>query len=215
MRHRRPVSYRAKYPAAWLKLRRYIGTDPKTVSYRLALAIDQSNVPPRHRDTQLSDPHPNWEATFQHLWNKLNTGFIAALVGNRGTAKTQLGTELALAHAGSGFRSWYTTAGDMFDDFKKSFDEERIRNLLNTRYRTARLLVIDEIDKRFNTDFENQTIFQLLDYRYRTGFDTLLLGNIPPEDLCDHLGPSILRRINETAAVFKASWPPFPGNSQS
>ena len=64
------------------------------------------------------------------------------------------------------------------------------------------LLVIDEIGRGTQGDWLDGLLFQIVDYRYRAGRMTILMGNLEPATLGDIVGASILSRMNDDGGVF-------------
>jgi len=71
------------------------------------------------------------------------------------------------------------------------------------------LLVIDEVQQRGETDFENLMLAFLIDKRYDDMHDTIVIGNLTPKALTASLDPSITDRLIETGGVMECLWPSF------
>jgi DNA replication protein DnaC len=71
------------------------------------------------------------------------------------------------------------------------------------------LLVIDEIQERAETKYEETALVYLIDQRYANMRPTLLIGNIKHEDFTARIGPSIASRIRETGGVIEFTGPSF------
>jgi DNA replication protein DnaC len=188
------------------RIRRYV-KKPELYLWSLEAFAASTGLPPRHFNTDPKDYHPKWAKTRDTIIEKLGSGFLILVIGNRNTGKTQLAVETAFAAHGQQRSVRFATAWDMFDRLKQSFTtgETRYKSTLNT----TRYLIIDEIDKRIRSDWENGALFELINLRYNRELDTLLLGNLQPDQLNEHLGPSIIRRINETGTTFLVDWPPY------
>jgi len=68
-------------------------------------------------------------------------------------------------------------------------------------YKSRGLLVIDEINRTFDTAAEQQRIFDVLDYRYNAHVPTVLVGNFKGGDLRQRLGEALADRLMENLAV--------------
>lgn len=134
------------------------------------------------------------------------------LIGPRGTGKTQMAAEtmrsqIYLRHA----TARYITAMEFFMTIKeayraKSQSEEEV--LLS--FRQPKLLVIDEITVRSDSAWENMLLTYLIDKRYGSQSDTLLIGNCKDaEEVVARVGPSIASRIQECGSVIECNWPSF------
>ena len=78
---------------------------------------------------------------------------------------------------------------------------------------TCRLLVIDEVQERAESEFEAQKLTAIIDDRYRHKLPTILIANLNPQAFMATLGPSICDRCNEDGGWLEFTWPSFR-NSQ-
>lgn len=167
---------------------------------------------PRHTDRLSDCDHSgDWGRVLARLIARLGAGITAAVVGNRGTGKTQMAACLGLAavdkwgyatdRLGQPVRPVkYTTAAEMFTVLKAgmlSGDEMKTRRL----YDSPRLLVIDEIQERANTEYEARTLVQIIDTRYARKLDTVLIGNLKPDAFRAQMGASVISRMAETGGI--------------
>lgn len=111
----------------------------------------------------------------------------------------------------------YLRTMDLFMRLKATFGEgagESERSVV-AELEKPLLLVIDEIQDRGQTPWEDRMLALIIDRRYAAMRDTLLIGNLRPEVLRDHVGDSIYSRAAETGDVIAATWPPFSGRVDS
>jgi DNA replication protein DnaC len=73
-------------------------------------------------------------------------------------------------------------------------------------------LAIDEIQVRGGKPFEDNLLTNLIDDRYSAMRPTLLMANLPHEELTETLGASIVDRVTENGAVIHCDWPSFRAN---
>lgn len=167
-----------------------------------------AKVPLRHAEAQALDRSGPWGQTFEKLRSKLGNGFLIALIGTRGSGKTQLGVELIRhevtrlvpAAFSSTTRFLMAIKATYRKDSKES--EEDVLDL----YRKPALLVLDELGRRGETDWEDRLLFELLNDRYNAVKDTLLISNHTPADFEASVGPSLVSRINETGGIIDCAW---------
>jgi DNA replication protein DnaC len=76
------------------------------------------------------------------------------------------------------------------------------------------LLVIDEIQERADTQFEDRTLTNLIDARYYGMRPTILIGNLRPSEFAARIGSSIASRIRETGGVIEFNGPSFRDKPQ-
>ena len=185
-------------------------------------AWKQAAVPLRHADIAV-DPcgsEPLWVAALERLNNRLGSGFMAALVGERGTGKTQLATNLVYhgikraevyGWADLQFSALYTRVMRIFLDMRGCFRRESSysESDMVDAFIRPHLLIIDEAQERGETDWENRVLTYIIDERYAAKRDTLLIANLRPEHLAASLGPSIMSRMQETGGIIECNWPSF------
>jgi len=139
-------------------------------------------------------------------------GSTCAIIGLRGTGKTQLATYCAyqlLQNIDRTIR--YCTAMDFLVDIKSTFGHRDgpTESSVIAEYAKPSFLVIDEFDKRSETDWENNLLFYLLDRRYRSMKDTLLISNHGPRNFATSIGDSLVSRMNETGSIYTCDWESF------
>lgn len=71
------------------------------------------------------------------------------------------------------------------------------------------LLIIDEITVRSDSAWENNMLTHLIGKRYDAEKDTIVIGNIAPDELISNLGPSISSRMEEVGGILNCKWPSF------
>jgi DNA replication protein DnaC len=112
--------------------------------------------------------------------------------GPVGVGKTHMAVAMLKAYLkrASGL---YTTAYSM---------SRRIMADKNADYFNSRnLLVIDEINRTFETKAERDRFFDLVNYRYENLLPLLLVGNIQTNELKELLGDAVSDRIRENVTV--------------
>ena len=179
-----------------------------------------------------SEPHPHlfgeqWTQAFERARGKVkNRGFVL-LHGNRGTGKTQIAAEIARAgefppdlilggalHSGNRdprYTARYLTAVRFFIDLR---DQNRIKGgsegKIIDRYASCGLLVIDELQERGETAFEDRMLTHLIDQRYGNCRPTILISNhLTRDDFAASLASSVRDRIMENGCRIECFWPSY------
>jgi DNA replication protein DnaC len=145
-----------------------------------------------------------WNQRFQRIKTRLkNDHAMIAMIGNKGTGKTQLAAEIIKDLEPD--RATYTTAMALFlriqDTFKKAATETQ-NDIVRELWRTP-LLVIDELQGRAQTAWEDRLLTEILDKRYANERPTILISNLKAEELTASLGDSIADRMRQTGGIIK------------
>lgn len=178
----------------------------------------RANIPKRHLQFD-SAGNGQWDAAYAQIRHMLGTGFLIALIGPRGTGKTQLAVEVLKHHLHNAAEPTplYCTAMDFFISVKGSYHREAgisEQGVLED-YREPSLLIFDEAHERGETDWENRLLNALIDQRYRDMRDTILVSNHgTAEAFGESVGTSIYSRLIETGGVMVCDWGNFRGAPQ-
>lgn len=175
-----------------------IGASPKHAGKADALLVGE-NTEPFHDALQ----------TLCRANKTHSDGAIFGLVGRRGVGKTQCGVCM-MGH-------WYTNRigsvrylrfAELCMYFRDAMKQGREIENLHTLSAPS-LLVIDEMDKRADTDHERRTLNTMLDGRYGLGRWTLLIGNDTSDGLMNAIGPTIGSRMRESGGVRELNGPNY------
>lgn len=154
-----------------------------------------------------------WMMAFLDAERVLKKGGIVILHGDRGTGKTRMAAELAVFL----WKTEYRKAMGFFLDVRATY---KAKSKLTERdvideLATAKMLVIDEIQVRGGKPFEDNLLTHLVDLRYAERLPTVLIANLPSDQLAESLGASIVDRISENGAVILCDWPSFRGTEKN
>lgn len=167
-----------------------------------------SGIPERHRRC-VDETHAGWRKVRDELWGMIGSGFLVALLGNRGPGKTQLAEQVIKGATATERTALYTRAMSIFLEIRATYGTEDAELAVVRKFRDPQLLVIDEIQVRGDSDWEGKVLDHTIDLRYGDMGDTLIVGNLMPDALCASLGPSIMDRLNETGRIIECTWPSF------
>jgi len=184
------------------------------------------DFPARYADLPRPTDGPWFEAT-KKVCARLSNGSIVITFGDRGTGKSFMSYVLARGsqyfedtHYPADFQSTirlrrpaiYRTAMRIFMELKATYGTKRSELEVMDELAGAVLLVIDEIQERGETPWENQKLAAIVDSRYQAKRPTLLIGNyLTIEELENSLSPSIASRIQEGGGAIHCNWPSFRG----
>lgn len=164
-----------------------------------------------------------WSATYRKALEVVNANAIAAIIGNRGTGKTQMAWNIAkeckLANVrtlnrDSGFTkeinrpAIYRTAMDIFLELRSTYapKADKTEWQLMKEYENAALLVIDEINVSTGNAFEDLKMTAIMDKRYKKMRPTILIGNVDLQQFSDRMGKSVINRIEEDGIILSCNW---------
>jgi DNA replication protein DnaC len=167
-----------------------------------------------------------WLANYAQALATTDSGGITILYGGYGTGKTRMAWEVARAHKskrpnmGIGV-GWvtstkkrpmlYTTAVDLFSTIKSTYrrGSEKSEKEVVSDYAESALLVIDEVQERLETEFEDCKLTAIIDARYRDGMPTILISNYKWERLAATLSPAVIDRFEENGIALEFTWESF------
>lgn len=179
----------------------------------------RSGVPKRHAHLAIARPKESpklWLEAEAKIVGRVGKGFVIALVGPRGTGKTQLATNAILESVYQGRSGRYMKALDLFVEIRGTYSPDSAvqeRDAID-KLIAPRLLVIDELQNRGNSAWEDSVLTNLVDRRYDAGnLDTLLIANLKPDAFRETAGESIMDRMRETGGCIECNWASFRGGS--
>jgi hypothetical protein len=169
---------------------------------------NKSGVRLRHKVIPPSCNGP-WDIKLKALNERLGTGILVALLGIRGCGKTQMAVEL-IRHTCSRLKpACYTTAMEIFVALRDSYKLQESEQQVLRRYQSPALLVIDEIQERGETAWEDRLLTAIIDYRYSQMRDTVLISNQTELEFKKSMGTSVSSRMTETGGIAECNWPSF------
>lgn len=168
-----------------------------------------ANCPARHARKKILPRGGPWDERMESLSARLGQGFLIALCGNRGNGKTQIAVELIRKNSARGRSSLFCTAVQFFMAIKAGYCNQVSEESTIEQYARPMLLVIDELGKRGQTDWEDGLLNELINRRYNSIADTLLISNLDPSAAEQDLGASIVSRARETGGLVECDWASF------
>jgi DNA replication protein DnaC len=144
-----------------------------------------------------------WIDCFSSILATVKSGGMIALIGNRGTGKTRISAEAIRDFSRN--KSTYMTAMGLFLRIRSTYGKKssETETEVVTEISKSPLLVIDEIQERGNSLWEDRILTYIIDKRYSSMRPTIIIGNLTPESLISCLGDSVVSRINETGGVIE------------
>jgi DNA replication protein DnaC len=126
-------------------------------------------------------------------------GRSAIFSGGVGTGKTHMSVAIALEGMKAGKSAMFTTVQRITRDVKSTFkrDSDLSENDIIESLIYPSLLIIDEIGVQFDSKFEHNLIFDVINSRYEKRLSTILLTNLSPKDVKQVLGDRVFDRLRE------------------
>lgn len=158
-----------------------------------------------------------------------NSGAIVALSGDRGLGKTTIAAQIAIMRLWEDWDSRYSggSVTHRITSYRKltavvgrlkalygDFGTIGIEQLESIRDHLAsvELLVIDELNEcADDSKHKDRILADLIDRRYASNRDTLVITNQPVEEFRRTVNPSILSRLNEHGGIIACDWESFRG----
>lgn len=195
------------------------------IAETVAKEMRDGGFPQMHRDTYLTGesseptlfPQTNaWMAKRTILDVKLrNPGAVVALVGPRGTGKTQMATDAAFAYAmrirerGMARACRYVRTMEFFMGVKDAYGTTTSERDVFDSFTIPPLLVLDEVQVRNESKWEDNALTYLIDTRYGACRRTILISNQTVEGFTASMGDSIMSRLSETGTIIPCEWQSF------
>ena len=144
----------------------------------------------------------------------LQEGRSAIFVGKVGTGKTHLAIGIALSIMQQQRSALFVTVQRLIRRVKDSWHtKEETESQVVHVFASPDLLVLDEVGVQFGSEFEKQVLFDVLNTRYENRKPSILLSNIPKEQLSDYLGERVTDRLRENGGkVIGFDWESYRRN---
>ncbi len=147
-------------------------------------------------------------------------GSIVALIGPRGTGKTQMACaashDIVSRKVEAGWNTGsclYLRAYDLFMQLKATYGDGKQGDEggVFLAASSPALLVLDEVQVRNDSRWEGNCLTHLLDSRYGNCKSTILISNLMLDEFIASMGDSIMDRLTETGRIIVCDWPSFRG----
>lgn len=190
-----------------------------------ALAVAQrlweaSGTPARYLDADLDamgdDTPPEQIKVIARLKSLREDPSILGLIGTRGTGKTAMGIGTIRDYCRHGKQAKYLRAMDLFRAIRSTFGgKNQSEAEIVAKYTRPDLIVIDEIQVRSESEWENNVLIDLIDARYAAMKSTIVIGNLAPDALVKNLGESISSRLQEAGGIVVCKWASYRANGKA
>lgn len=168
----------------------------KKKAYERQMDIErfEKSIPTRYINANISDFRMKGDAS------AILEGASGLILGNNGPGKTRFKWAVSREWVNAGDRVEIVKAQKLLFDIKTA---DNPYEYIERNYgRRVKRLVIDEIDKIFESKADFVYLFYLVDYRYEWMLQTLVVGNGDQDSFMEALGQSIFSRLTGDGGVF-------------
>ncbi|MEY0287993.1 ATP-binding protein [Providencia rettgeri] len=190
--------------------------------------LSSVNIPPRFANetfetfkatTQLAKHNLTVCQQYVNTWeDRKNAGEGLIFCGIPGTGKTHLAVSIAREIAEDLQESVFiTTAARIIRAFRRTWSGNSEFSELDVlaKYCDPDLLIIDEIGVQYGTDSERNILFEVINDRYEYLLPTILISNLPLNELEEMLGERVVDRLLQGGTVLKFNWPTYRRGNHS
>lgn len=167
------------------------------------------HFPARYREEWGRPDDTDWHGRFDAVLETVCKSGIICMTGNRGTGKTRIAAEVARDYSRT--NSHHTTAMGLFLRIRGTYGKkgDETEETIVRELSTIPLLVLDEIQERGNSEWEDRLLTHLIDNRYNAMKPTIMIANVTRPALIKMLGDSIVSRIAETGGFLEVTGKSF------
>lgn len=125
-------------------------------------------------------------------------------LGSVGTGKTHLAAAIANELTDRGIPVLFGTFIDHLQKIKDEFNHTSLDTYLS-RMKSIPMLVIDDLGKEKKTDWSQQTLFDVINYRYEHMLPTIITTNFDDTELMNYVSNATISRLNEMSTAIHMS----------
>lgn len=126
------------------------------------------------------------------------------ILGGYGSGKTHLAAAIANNLVDKGIPVLFSTFSEHLEHIREEFDKDGQRKYLSMMKNTA-MLVIDDIGKEKQTEWTQQILFDVINYRYEHLLPFVITTNMNEEELGNYVGGAVYSRMCEACTAVKTS----------
>lgn len=167
-------------------------------------------------DALLESGSPQYRTKMQAFLQKVKVSGTYAMLGNRWTGKSNMASAVINAFCDRDRSARYIRAMDFFLEVQRTYrgDGDMSAADVVDSLCDPHLLVIDQLQVRGKTKFEDSLLTHLIDRRYGDMKWTILVSNLRKDEFAAHVGDDISSRLARTGGVLICDWSPFNGSSE-
>ena len=136
----------------------------------------------------------NAYANRENLFSEKKNSLL--ILGNVGSGKTHLSASIANDFASKGIPTLFGTFIEHLDHIRSEFESAGANEYL-TDMKTMMVLVIDDLGKEKKTEWTQQILFSVVNYRYEHLLPIIITTNFTLDELANYVGHPIFSRLYE------------------
>jgi DNA replication protein DnaC len=182
--------------------------------------LEKAGVPKRYRNIDLDDLsrlpeefRPVYSDAIKRSRRIVYANGILLLIGHRGPGKTAIGCGIVREFIAKKKWAVYLECMDFFLAVKRTYGGNTARDETDVEreYLRPHLLVIDSVEERGDTAWEDRLLTRLINKRYAAELPTILISNDSAKGAAKRLGDSIVTRIMDGGGKVECTWPSLRG----
>ena len=130
----------------------------------------------------------------ESLFREKRNGLM--ILGGVGSGKTHLAAAIANCMIDRGIPALFATYSEHLEKIKEEFDHTGQKKYLSMMKNTP-ILVIDDIGKERKTEWTQQILFDVVNYRYEHLLPIIITTNFDVDGLANHVGGAVWSRLYE------------------
>lgn len=182
-----------------------------------------AHVPRRYQGVDIMEwkaAYPKMEGIIQAVQDycgcfdlAIEKGRDLIFIGSAGTGKTYAACGIINYLLDHGHRAAYTTASDFLLRLRNTYQQARVESEQEVYQALLdpELLVLDEVGRQNDSAHSASSLFNLLDKRYREVKPTVIITNMPKEQLVDFFGEALTSRLRQEGSMLGFYWPDLRG----